>query len=162
MKNLLMKYEALSAVQHQQVQQIELLDEQKACMGGIHGGLHALTARPRADIQGYVLLVADVPRGFFLLKRRSLLPPWAREQTATLHGLMIDRRHQGLGLGKACVQALPELIADLWPEIEHLMLAVDPGNAAALKLYHASGWTFSDDMPPLATNVERQMIRALR
>lgn len=162
MNSSLMKYEALSALQLQQVLQIDLRPEQKTMVGDIHGGLHALSARPVADIQGYVLLVEEVPRGFFLLKRRSLLPPWARGRTATLHALMIDRRYQGFGLGRTCLQKLPECVSNLWPEIEHLMLAVHPDNHPAIALYQALGWTFREDPATPAEGFERQMILKLR
>lgn len=160
MKNRVTTYEALSVEQRQQVLQIELADEQKRSVGDIHGVLHALTARPSSDIQGFALLVDDVPRGFFLLKRRSLLPQWARGRTATLHGLMIDRRYQGLGLGAACMGELPALALCLWPDVERLMLAVAPDNRRALALYRAWGWVFSDE-PADAAGGERLMSRHL-
>ena len=162
MNSTLMKYQALSALQHQQLLQIELLDEQRTTFGDIHGALHPLTAHPASDIQGFVLLVDDVPRGFFLLKRRSLLPLWAKDQTATLHGLLIDRRFQGARLGSTCVQNLPELALELWPEIERLMLAVHPANEAALRLYQGAGWVFNSEEPKLAEDSERLMTRNLR
>lgn len=161
MESTLMKYEALSASQRSQVQQIELLDEQKTTFGDIHGALHGLTARPFPDIQGYVLLVEDVPRGFFLLKRRTLLPAWAQGRTATLHALIIDHRYQGLGLGHTCLRLLPTVVPDLWPEIEQLMLTVHPTNHAALALYQAAGWAFSDDTVIAAAGFERRMVRRL-
>nr|GEZ30648.1 hypothetical protein [Tanacetum cinerariifolium] len=103
-----------------------------------------LLKRPGArHRQGFVLLIDELPRGFFLLKRRTLLPDWALQQsdvTTTLHALMIDRRFQGQGLGKRCLQALPELTQALWPDTEQLMLAVDAGNHAARELYRAQGW----------------------
>jgi GNAT superfamily N-acetyltransferase len=161
MESTLMKYEALSAAQCQQVLLIELADKQKAGFGDVHGALHLLTARPLSDVQGYVLLVDEVPRGFFVLKRRSLLPSWAQGLTATLHGMMIDQRHQGAGFGRTCLQRLPQLVSELWPEIEQLKLAVHPANLPAISLYQATGWVFSDDTTP-ANGCERQMVRSLR
>lgn len=157
-----MKYQALSALQHQQLQQIELQPAQKTFVGDIHGALHGLTARPLSDLQAYVLLVEEIPRGFFLLKRGSLLPPWAQGQAATLHALMIDRRYQRLGLGESCVRRLPELVAELWPDIKQLMLAVRPTNHAAVALYQALGWSYSDDEARSPGHDERRMVFALR
>jgi ribosomal protein S18 acetylase RimI-like enzyme len=139
----LTRYESLSPGQQHQLLDLELSPGQIRHVGDIHGGLHALTARPACDIQAFVLLVEDLPRGFFLLKRRTLLPDWALQQshvTTTLHALMIDRRFQGQGLGKRCLQALPELTRELWPDTQQLMLAVDAGNHAARELYRAQGW----------------------
>lgn len=139
----LTRYESLSPGQHDQLLDLALTQQQIRHVGDIHGGLHTLTARPVADRQGFVLLIDELPRGFFLLKRRTLLPDWALQQsdvTTTLHALMIDRRFQGQGLGKRCLQALPELTRALWPDTEQLMLAVDAGNHVARELYRAQGW----------------------
>jgi GNAT superfamily N-acetyltransferase len=162
MKNRVIPYETLSAEQHRQLVQIELTPEQRSQSGDIHGALHALTARCSADLQGYTLLVDDVPRGFFLLKRRSMLPPWAEGKTATLHGLMIDRDVQGQGLGRVCMAALPDLVANLWPEVERLMLAVHPDNVAAQVLYQTSGWVFSGDASVTVDGTERPMVLHVR
>ncbi len=139
----LTRHESLSPTQQRQLLEIELLPEQIRHVGDIHGGLHTLTARPVADRQGFVLLMDDIPRGFFVLKRGSLLPDWARERehvTTTLHALMIDRRFQGQGLGKQCLRALPAVARDLWPDTAQLMLAVEAGNHPARQLYLALGW----------------------
>lgn len=162
MKTTLMKYQTLSVLQHQQLQQIELQPAQKTFVGDIYGALHGLTARPLSDLQAYVLLVEEVPRGFFLLKRGSLLPPWAQGQTATLHALMIDRRYQRLGLGESCVRRLPGLVAELWPDIVQVMLAVHPANHAAAALYQALGWTYRDDEAGSTEHDERRMVLTLR
>lgn len=158
MKSILKKYETLSAVQRQQVLEIELLDEQKTLVGDAYGAVHALTARPASDIQGYALLIDDVARGFFLLKRRSLLPRWANGQTVSLHGLMIDRRYQGLGLGKSCLERVPDLVRELWPDTRQLMLAVDLGNTTAHALYRSLGWQDDGDADRVLSGFERRMV----
>ncbi|WP_133750571.1 N-acetyltransferase [Pseudomonas sp. LP_7_YM] len=165
MKSSLMKYQALSALQREQVEQIELQPWQKVVAGDIHGALHSLTARPLADIQGYVLLIDDVPRGFFLLKRRVLLPLWAQEApgtTATLHALIIDQRYQRRGLGEACLRQLPEQVLQLWPDIEQLMLAVHPTNQVARALYLSLGWREDGNATRTADGYETRMTRRLR
>lgn len=161
MKSILKKYETLSALQRQQVLEIELLGEQKTLVGDAYGAVHGLTARPASDIQGYALLVDDVARGFFLLKRRSLLPRWANGQTVTLHGLMIDRRYQGRGLGKNCLEQLPDLVRELWPETRQLMLAVDLGNTTAHALYRSLGWQDYGDADRALVGFERRMLLKL-
>lgn len=161
MKSTLTTIESLSPSQHRQLLEIELLDDQKALFGDIHGALHGLTARPASDIQGYVLLVEDVPRGFFLVKSRSLLPVWAEGQTAVLQGLLIDHRYQGMGLGKACLSRLPDLIRALWPDIRQLMLAVDAANSAAHGLYLKQGWQACGNAGRSPTGLEQRMVLRL-
>lgn len=156
----LTRYESLSPGQQLQLLDLELSQGQIRHVGDIHGGLHALTARPACDIQAFVLLVDDLPRGFFLLKHRTLLPDWARHQphvTTTLHALMIDRRFQGQGLGKRCLHALPELTRELWPDTEQLMLAVDAGNHSARALYRALGWQELPERDVVHAGFERVM-----
>ncbi|MFK3970570.1 GNAT family N-acetyltransferase [Pseudomonas sp. NPDC087358] len=161
MKSTVIRHEQLSPLQHQQLLEIELLSEQKTLVGDAYGAVHTLTARPACDIQGYVLLIEDVPVGFFLLKRRSLLPRWADGPTATLHALMIDRRYQGLGLGRTCVGMLPGLVRGFWPDIEQLMLAVDLGNLPARALYQSLGWQECGDADRTRTGFERRMVLSL-
>lgn len=157
----LTRYESLSRAQQCQLLDIELLPEQIRHVGDIHGGLHTLTARPVADRQGFVLLVDDIPRGFFVLKRRSLLPEWARDQasiTTTLHALMIDRRFQGKGLGRQCLDALPALAQALWPDTAQLMLAVEAGNHPARQFYLALGWQALPEGEADRVSFERLML----
>jgi ribosomal protein S18 acetylase RimI-like enzyme len=163
MNMTLARHESLSAIQLQQLLDIELLEEQRRYVGDIYGGLHTLTARPVCDIQGFVLLIDDIPRGFFVLKRRSLLPDWADDhpRTTTLHALMIDRRFQGLGLGKQCLRALPALAQGVWPDTERLMLAVEVGNHPARQLYRALGWQELPERDPDQAGVERLMLLTL-
>jgi ribosomal protein S18 acetylase RimI-like enzyme len=106
------------------------------------------------------MLIDELPRGFFLLKRRTLLPDWARQQphlTTTLHALMIDRRFQGKGLGKRCLQALPGLTRELWPDTGQLMLAVDAGNHSVRGLYRALGWQELPEHEVVNAGFERVM-----
>lgn len=157
-------YQSLSPTQQRQLLDIELLPEQIRHVGDIHGGLHTLTARPVVDRQGFVLLIDDIPRGFFVLKRRSLLPDWACDRpriTTTLHALMIDKGFQGLGLGKQCLRALPELTQELWPDTEQLMLAVEAGNHLARQLYLALGWQELPESDPTNASFERLMLLTL-
>jgi len=165
MQFVLTRYESLSPTQQRQLLEIALLPEQVRHVGDIHGGLHTLTARPVADRQGFVLLIDDTPRGFFVLKRRSLLPDWARDRpriTTTLHALMIDKGFQGLGLGKQCLRALPELTQPLWPATEQLMLAVEAGNHPARQLYLALGWQELPERDADQPGFERLMLLRLQ
>lgn len=142
MTTQLVPYESLTPVQRQQVEAIEILPQQREFSGDIHGALHALLSNANANpgVKGFALLSQEVPVAFLLLKRPPCLPHWADKDTATLHALQVDHRVQGKGYGKACLQALPQVARQAWPEINGLMLSVDAHNLAALNLYLTLGW----------------------
>ncbi|MEA9977052.1 MULTISPECIES: GNAT family N-acetyltransferase [unclassified Pseudomonas] len=133
-------YQDLSDIQRQQLTNVKVMDAQRSFSGDIHGALNSLLVNATSDIRGFALLTNAVPVGFLLLKRGIYLPAWADADAATLHALQIDRRKQGQGLGKACLQALPNTTRRVWPDIKQLMLSVDEDNTTALGLYLSHGW----------------------
>ena len=135
----LVPYDHLNALQRQQVETIEVHKEQIRFSGDIHGALHTLLSKPGPGVTGFALLVEDVPVAFLLLKRPPVLPAWADEHSATLHALQVDQRAQGKGYGKACLQALPEVARQAFPEIKGLELSVDADNEPAIALYAKFG-----------------------
>lgn len=140
MHTQLVSYEVLTPIQREQLEQLKILSHQLPYSGDIDTALNTLLVRATPDIQGFVLLADDHPVGFFMLKRGAFLPHWATGDTATLHALQIDHRMQGRGLGKACLQALPQAVKSKWPDIKHVMLSVDAENQAAQNLYLSQGW----------------------
>ncbi|WP_338001282.1 GNAT family N-acetyltransferase [Pseudomonas brassicae] len=108
-------------------------------------------------MQGLALLADAVPQAFMLLKCGAYLPPWARADAATLHALMVDWRQQGRGLGRCCLEQLPERVREAWPQIGCLQLSVDADNQAALGLYRAAGWVDTGQGYKGRTGYERQM-----
>ncbi|WP_130910681.1 GNAT family N-acetyltransferase, partial [Pseudomonas sp. Sample_9] len=92
-----------------------------------------------------------------LLKRPPVLPDWADEHSATLHALQVDRRAQGKGYGKACLQALPAVALGAWPEIKGLELSVDADNEAAIALYAKHGYVDSGEAYKGRIGYERRM-----
>ncbi|KNH24438.1 GNAT family acetyltransferase [Pseudomonas syringae] len=153
----LVPYESLNALQRQQVEAIEIHTEQIRFSGDIHGALHTLLSKPGPGVKGFALLVADVPVAFLLLKRPPVLPAWADEHSATLHALQVDRRAQGKGYGKACLQALPEVARQAWPEIKGLELSVDADNESAIALYAKYGFVDSGEAYKGRIGYERRM-----
>ncbi|VVM49203.1 hypothetical protein PS662_00708 [Pseudomonas fluorescens] len=153
----LVPYETLNARQRQQVEAIEIHKEQIKFSGDIHGALHTLLSKPGPGVKGFALLVEDIPVAFLLLKRPPVLPAWADEHSATLHALQVDQRHQGKGLGKACLQALPDVARQAFPEINGLELSVDADNAAAIALYSRFGWVDSGEAYKGRIGYERRM-----
>ena len=143
MTTQLVPYEQLSPRQRERVQDIEIHPAQKSFSGDIHGALHSLSATAGDAIRGFALIADERPVAFLLLKRPPFLPDWAHEDTATLHALQVDHRCQGQGYGTACLQALPEVARQAWPDIKGLELSVDAHNEAALGLYLKQGWVDS-------------------
>lgn len=141
----LVPYDSLNAQQREQVEAIEIHPEQIKFSGDIHGALHTLLSKPGPGVKGFALLADEVPVAFLLLKRPPVLPAWADEHSATLHALQVDHRHQGLGLGKACLQALPIAARLVWPQIKALELSVDSANVTAMGLYLHMGWIDSGE-----------------
>lgn len=162
MQTQLVCYEDLTDAQHQQLQHIEVLSEQKPFSGDIYSALNMLLDNPGADIRGFVLLADAHPIGFFLLKRGPFLPHWAEKDSATLHALQIDRRMQGHGLGKVCLQAVPEMVRRVWPDVAQLMLSVDADNQAALGLYLGLGWVDTGEAYRGRIGFERRLVLDLR
>lgn len=161
MKLEVVGHETLRAVQREELELLELPQAQKMFAGDIFGALNTLVSASVDQVRGFALLVDDTPRGFFLLKRGPLLPPWADADAVTLHALMIDVEWQGRGLGKHCLRSLPELVRTLWPDARQLMLSVDPENQPAMKLYLALGWVDGGTAYRGRVEYERRMIQAL-
>ncbi|MEE4819222.1 GNAT family N-acetyltransferase [Pseudomonas alliivorans] len=162
MQTRLVSYEALTPTQCQQLERLQIAPEQIQFSGDIHAALNTLLVNPSADIAGFVFLVDEVPKGFFMLKRGDCLPHWALEEaTATLHALQIDRREQGKGLGKVCLKALPAALGLKWPDIQQLMLSVDADNAAAIRLYVGQGWIDTGEAYRGRIGFERRLVLKL-
>lgn len=156
----LVPYDSLIPAQRQQVETIEILPQQKEFSGDIDSALHALRSNGNPGVKGFVLLSQEVPVAFLLLKRPPCLPHWADEDTATLHALQVDHRAQGKGYGKACLQALPHVARQAWPEINGLMLSVDAHNEAALNLYLKQGWVDTGEAYKGRIGYERRLVLA--
>ncbi|MGE8179009.1 GNAT family N-acetyltransferase [Pseudomonas fluorescens] len=156
----LVPYEQLTPAQCQQLEAIEIPDRQKQFSGDIDMALHTLLSAPRDGIKGFALLVDEIPVAFLLLKRPPFLPHWAHEDTATLHALQVDHRHQGKGYGSALLQALPLAARQAWPEIKGLELSVDAHNESALGLYLKQGWVDSGNAYKGRIGYERRMALA--
>ncbi|MBD8192680.1 GNAT family N-acetyltransferase [Pseudomonas fluorescens] len=160
MQTCLVAYEALNAVQQQQVSAIEVHPEQLPFCGDMYCALNSLLAKPSPGVKGFALLADDIPVAFLLLKRPPCLPHWADEHSATLHALQVDRRQQGMGFGKACLQALPAVALETWPQIKGLELSVDRENVAAMGLYLGAGWEDHGEAYKARVGFERRLILA--
>lgn len=158
METRLVPYETLNALQKQQLDGLQVNPEQLAYSGDIYCALNSLLVNPNPDaIKGFALLADEVPVAFLLLKRPPCLPHWAHEDSATLHALQVDRRAQGQGFGKACLQALPAAARQVWPQIKALELSVDAENTLAMGLYLKQGWMDSGEAYKGRIGYERRL-----
>ena len=158
METRLALYETLSLVQKQQLDTLQVHPEQLAYSGDIYCALNSLLVNPNPGaIKGFALLADDLPVAFLLLKRPPCLPHWADEHSATLHALQVDRHQQGRGFGKACLQALPAVALQAWPQIKGLELSVDADNVAAMGLYLGAGWVDSGEAYKGRIGYERRL-----
>ncbi|MBV6752307.1 GNAT family N-acetyltransferase [Pseudomonas chlororaphis] len=145
MNTRLTRYDALSALQREQLVGLEVHPEQLQFCGEILAALHFLPREPHDGVLGFALLDNDTPVAFLLLKRHPFVPHWADEGSATLHALQVDKRLQGRGFGAACLQALPEAARLAWPQVRQLLLSVGTDNQAAMSLYLKQGWVDSGE-----------------
>ncbi len=161
MHTRLVAYGALTDLQQQQLNVIEVHPEQLPFCGDMYCALNSLLAKPSPGVKGFALLADDVPVAFLLLKRPPCLPHWADAHSATLHALQVDRRQQGRGFGKACLLALPAAALEAWPQIKGLELSVDTDNVAAMGLYLGLGWVDSGEAYKGRVGYERRLSLAL-
>jgi len=161
MHTRLVAYGALTDLQQQQLNAIEVHPEQLPFCGDMYCALNSLLAKPSPGVKGFALLADDVPVAFLLLKRPPCLPHWADAHSATLHALQVDRRQQGRGFGKACLLALPAAALEAWPQIKGLELSVDTDNVAAMGLYLGLGWGDSGEAYKGRVGYERRLSLAL-
>ncbi|WP_313452733.1 GNAT family N-acetyltransferase [Pseudomonas rhodesiae] len=161
MHTRLVAYGALTDLQQQQLNAIEVHPEQLPFCGDMYCALNSLLAKPSPGVKGFALLADDVPVAFLLLKRPPCLPYWADAHSATLHALQVDRRQQGRGFGKACLLALPAAALEAWPQIKGLELSVDTDNVAAMGLYLGLGWVDSGEAYKGRVGYERRLSLAL-
>ena len=161
MHTRLVAYGALTDLQQQQLNAIEVHPEQLPFCGDMSCALNSLLAKPSPGVKGFALLADDVPVAFLLLKRPPCLPHWADAHSATLHALQVDRRQQGRGFGKACLLALPAAALEAWPQIKGLELSVDTDNVAAMGLYLGLGWVDSGEAYKGRVGYERRLSLAL-
>jgi ribosomal protein S18 acetylase RimI-like enzyme len=157
----LVDYEDLTPNQRQQLVDIEVTSVQRDFSGDIVSALYTLVGQPRDAVRGFALVEDQRPLAFLLVKRGRCLAHWADPDAATLNALQVDHRHQGRGLGWACLQALPHAVAAIWPQVTRLELSVDAQNGSALALYARMGWIDVGEAYPGRIGYERRMTYTL-
>jgi RimJ/RimL family protein N-acetyltransferase len=88
-----------------------------------------------------VILNDEAPVGFFILHKNS---EYVEERDSSrkilVRALSITIEHQGNGYALAAMRALPELVKQLDPKVNEIILAVNEGNIVAQKLYLKAGF----------------------
>ena len=148
-------YDQLSPVQRERLSRLEVHAEQRLHAGAIDSALYLLSSASHEQMRGLVLLLEGDPCGFLLLQR-GLCASWSEPRAVTVSALQIDRRYQGRGLWRLCMQALPAWVQGVWPEIERLQLSVDPANQTAMACYRATGWQDTGNGYPARVGHERR------
>ncbi|WP_010497143.1 GNAT family N-acetyltransferase [Paenibacillus elgii] len=88
-----------------------------------------------------VILAGDVPVGFFVLHRGEVTAPFSDNPNAILlRAFSIDQAHQGRGYGKRAMRTAAAFVAEHFPGVEEIVLAVNEQNHMAKRLYEASGF----------------------
>jgi RimJ/RimL family protein N-acetyltransferase len=136
----IVRWEELSPTQKIDVENLKISDQQIEYTGPTHRAVAACASDLTGDVQGAAIFDGDVLVGFLVLKRRAANPSWASTGAAIISALRIDLRFQGLGIGTAALQYLPEWLSTYWPDTTSIMLSVDEENEARRRSYTKAGW----------------------
>ena len=84
----------------------------------------------------------DVPVGFGVLDRVGILDELVDEpaRAVLLRAFYVGADHQGRGLGTAAARAVPALAAELYDDVELVVLTVNEQNPAAVAAYLRAGF----------------------
>ena len=97
---------------------------------------------PDPQMDAHVILAEGAVVGFFRIDR-DYAPrhDFARPGDLGLRSVIVDRAHQGRGIGSAMIRALPAYLADRYPGATDLYLTVNLRNPGARKSYLNGGFT---------------------
>jgi len=124
-----------------QVEKIGLTAEQEFFAGSVEDVFRDLASSAHPDLDHAFLLETEgEPLGFFVLREREQMPPWALQDAITLHSVRVHFGHQNKGMGRFIVEFAVRWIAQNRPQICFLMLAVNARNLDAQRAYRAFGF----------------------
>ncbi|GGA24283.1 GNAT family N-acetyltransferase [Paenibacillus physcomitrellae] len=88
-----------------------------------------------------VIVIEAEAVGFFVLHLHSeLAEQLGRPKAVLLRALSMNHKHQGQGYAKQAMLKLPELVKQLFPDQEEIVLAVNEKNEAGRQLYSRCGF----------------------
>ena len=124
-----------------QVEKIGLTAEQELFAGSVEDVFRDLASSAHPDLDhAFMLENEGEPVGFFVLRERDQMPPWAPKDAMTLQSVRVDFSHQNKGMGRSIVEFAIRWIAQNRPQICFLMLAVNARNLDAQRAYRAFGF----------------------
>jgi GNAT superfamily N-acetyltransferase len=134
----IVRWEELSPSQKIDVENLKISDQQIEYAGPTRRAVEACISDLTGDIQGAAIFDGEVIVGFLVLKRRSAAPSWASTGAAVISALRVDLRVQGLGIGTAALQRLPEWLGPTprplcFPSTKRM-------RPAAVRMQRPAGW----------------------
>lgn len=139
----MIRLQPISHKDRDRVNHIAVLPEQEPFCGSI--AHHFDDPRPNFDF--HVVLRDDHPVGFFKIDRDYRAEyPFALPDELGLRGVMIDRREQGKGTGKAAMAELLPYLSQQYPQASSVALTVNEVNPLARAVYLAAGFIDTGEM----------------
>lgn len=129
----------LGSAQIEEVRRLKVSRKQAEFGGSFEHSLDTCLRGSCETLRGYCFLQHGAFIGMGILKRPPSSPNWVPADAVSLHALKIDRRVQGLGLGRKAFVLASCIAISSWPDARQLVLAVDAENTAAVSLYRKSG-----------------------
>jgi len=93
------------------------------------------------DCHPIVILNHDLPVGYFVLQIGEAVKEFTENEKAILlRSYSINSDQQGKGFGKQSLELLDQLVSELLPTFEEIVLAVNDRNNIATSIYLKSGF----------------------
>ncbi|CDO04533.1 ribosomal-protein-alanine acetyltransferase [Oceanobacillus picturae] len=88
-----------------------------------------------------VILTGIIPAGFFVLHEKIGVRPYSKNPNAILlRAYSVQTAFQGKGIAKSSMELLTLFLAESFPTIDEVVLAVNSANGVAQQLYKKSGF----------------------
>ena len=105
------------------------------------GAFAAAESDPELDLYavrdgGAVVAMFKLDRGYAAAPRHDFCQPG----DLGLRGVLVDAAHQGKGIGRQMLAALPDLVRKGYPGTRRLVLTVNCENPVARTAYLSAGW----------------------
>ncbi|GAB5388652.1 MAG: hypothetical protein Alpg2KO_16200 [Alphaproteobacteria bacterium] len=129
----------LPADQIDQIEQLYVTPEQEIMGKSFTESLADWRELQGQHVLGYAISHSGQMIGIVLFKCPPASPDWVAPGCASIHGLKITHHWQGRGLGHLAFRLSVDQMKRDWPDVQKLVLAVDPDNHSALRVYKAYG-----------------------
>ncbi|WP_317386826.1 GNAT family N-acetyltransferase [Tritonibacter scottomollicae] len=137
------EFQRLEKSDHDLVRHIEVAPEQIVYCGTID--MAFASQEDRIDL--YAIRAAGAAVGFFKIDLKyPQTYGFAHYGDLGLRAFMIDYHHQGRGIGRATLAALPNALRHLYPGARALVLTVNIRNQIAVRSYLQAGFVDTGDI----------------